>query len=112
MRTYTLYSQLPQGFQYPRAFLELAQAQAEAPGNWLFVDAKGEVGTLLYSIAQSKSKTLVPFASLENGDGDVACFENSPNTNELKVVVLITDESERSYSFRNFSHWLEQAAHF
>ena len=111
MRNYTLYTQLPDGFKYPRAFLEFAQAQTAAPGNWLFIDANGEVGNLLYSIAQSTGKALVPFASLENGDGDVACFEKSPSGDEPKIVVLITDESDRCYNFNNFSHWLEQAAH-
>lgn len=110
MREYALFSKLPDGFTYPLEFLKTAKRQLAAPEPWLFINAASAIGKALYSLAQSEGRNLVPFASFENGDGDVACFDGSSTTVTPKVIMLILDESGRSYGFSNYSHWLEEVS--
>jgi hypothetical protein len=101
--------QLPKGFTYPEAFRTRVDQPDDSLYPWVFIDAKSEVGTLLYKLGTEGGKKLIPFASLENGDGDVACFDGRNTTGDPPVIMLILDGSERVYGFKNFDHWLAEA---
>jgi len=99
---------LPEGFQYPESFLnEISSNNNLYP--WIFIDVESDVGKLLIAIGMDSGKNLVPFASLENGDGDAACFDGNDKSGNPAVIMLVLDESGRSYSFSNFDEWLEKA---
>jgi hypothetical protein len=111
MGTFSLYAELdlPQQFEYPEAFARIAAEQQAAPPPWLFIDANSKYGALLSSIVTQAGLSLVPFASLETGDGDVACFDGSDSSRNPRVLMLILDGSGRAYSFENFDDWLSKA---
>jgi len=101
---------LPEGFAYPMAFLEWAKTpEAASVYPWVLTNAKEEVGRLLYSLRESDGRNLIPFASLETGDGDVACFNGDDLCGNPEVLMLVLDGSGRSYSFPDFSSWLAAA---
>lgn len=105
-----IYSQdkIPKGFKYPELFLK----EIDLNNNlypWIFIDVDSDAGELLHTIAMSDGKNLVPFASLENGDGDAACFDGNDCSGNPAVIMLILDDSGRSYSFKDFSEWLKKA---
>lgn len=101
---------LPAQFRYPRAFVELArQVEQDALYPWFLFAPEGDVGRLALSIGMSHKPRLVPFASLEGGDGDLACFDGEDSTGDPAVIMLIVDRSGRSYGFRNFEDWLRNA---
>ena len=99
---------LPEGFKYPEEYLIALEKERELYP-WIFIDAMGEVGQLLYTIGMSDEKKLISFASLENGDGDAACFDGRDHSGNPRIIMLILDGSERKYGFENFSDWLEKA---
>ncbi len=101
---------LPERFAYPSAFLEwIKTPEASSVYPWTLINTKGEVGHLLYSLRKSDGRNLVPFASLETGDGDVACFDGGNQSGDPAVLMLVLDGSGRSYSYPNFSAWLKTA---
>ncbi len=100
--------ELPEGFKYPESFLQGVAAQNNLYP-WIFIDVESDAGKLLHTIGMSDDKNLVPFASLENGDGDAACFDGNDCSGNPSVIMLILDDSGRSYSFRDFDEWLERA---
>lgn len=101
---------LPEGFRYPESFLEMVSADGRKNlYPWVLIDPKSEVGQLLFSLGAAEGKNLIPFASLENGDGDAACFDGNDTTGNPAVLMLILDESDRSYSFADFDDWMKMA---
>ena len=111
MRTYSLYDhdQLPTGFQYPAAFLAMAADCVAAPAPWFFIDPASDAGRLVYSLREQDGRNLVPFAVRDTGDGDTACFDGNDTSGNPAVLMLIFDESGRSYAFNDFNHWLSSA---
>ncbi len=103
-------SDLPSGFSYPRQYVELRESNPadDVLYPWFFFDPYGEVGRDLLTLCGEDGRKLVPFASLELGDGDTACFECT-GSGEPGVVMLIFDGSGRSYGFKHFDAWLAQA---
>ena len=87
----------------------MAARSSAAPIPWLFLNATSEVGTLIYSVRGNDGRNLVPFASLELGDGDVACFDGGDTSGNPAVLMLVLDESGRKYSFSDFDEWLSIA---
>lgn len=110
MNTYPPES-LPKGFRYPDRFVKMINSDKKMLLNqWIFIDPISEVGRLLFSLANTEQKCLIPFASLENGDGDVACFDGKDITGNPAVYMLILDDSNRNYFFKDFDDWLNNAA--
>jgi hypothetical protein len=101
--------QLPKGFRYPTGFDRAAANHEPAPEPWRYIDAKSEVGQLSWSLRQSDGRNLVPFATLETGDGDTACFDGNDCSGNPAVFMLVLDGSERRYQFEDFDDWLSQA---
>lgn len=100
---------LPDGFRYPAAFL---RALGEWTGDdalwpWLFEDGGSANGRAVLSIARSRS--LVPFAFRDMGDGDFACFDGLDTSGNPKVIALVLDGSERAYGFADYEAWLAEA---
>ena len=99
---------LPSHFTYPDSFQSYIE---DAGGNdlypWYFFDVDGEVGFLRRRLARERK--LVPFASLELGDGDVACFDTSIESANPKIIMMVLDGSGRAYAFDDFDHWLSAA---
>ena len=112
MSKFELYTdeQLPPGFVYPAAFRDFA-VTGEYPelGPWWFIDASSKAGKLAYSIRQHDGRNLVPFAKVDDGRGDVACFDGDDNSGEPRVFMLVLDDSGRAYSFGSFSEWKDAA---
>lgn len=101
---------LPAGFCYPARFLSLVNSgPRDALYPWILIDAKSDAGKLLLSLGSKGGRRLIPFASLDNGDGDAACFDGTDNSGNPAVVMLILDGSERAYSFADFNAWLLKA---
>jgi len=102
--------QLPSGFKYPTQFLEFAGGAAHPNMYpWLFIDAHSTVGELAYSVRQKDGRSLVPFASVEDDRKDIACFDGDDTSGNPAVLMLILDDSGRSYSYANFEDWLKAA---
>ena len=98
---------LPPKFRYPLGMRDVVGSSKELLYPWFFFDPEGEVGRLMLELARKRG--LVPFASLELGDGDTACFDGADTSADPAVVMLITDGSDRSYAFSNFDSWLVRA---
>ncbi|QHI99153.1 hypothetical protein GT347_14915 [Xylophilus rhododendri] len=108
MAKFELYAaeQLPQGFEFPAEIKDFA-ATGKHPdlGPWWFIDANSRAGKLAYSARQHDGRNLIPFAKVDDGRGDVACFDGDDLSGDPKVLMLVLDDSGRSYSFTNFSQW-------
>lgn len=101
---------LPSRFQYPPSFMEFLRSGASTDlYPWVIVETSSDVGRLLFSLANADGRNLIPFASLENGDGDAACFDGNDTTGDPAILMLILDGSNRNYSFANFDEWLQKA---
>jgi len=112
MSVFQLYSlaALPRGFRYPgklERFAKTGEYPAIYP--WWFVDAASEAGTLFYSNRQHDGRNLVPFAKVDDGRDDIACFDGDDLSGNPEVIMLILDNSGRGYSFRDFDEWLTAA---
>lgn len=101
---------LPPGFEYPRKLQEFAASgQHPAISPWWFVDAGSKAGKLFYSIRQHDGRNLVPFAKIDDSRGDIACFDGDDSSGNPHVLILVLDESGRSYSYDGFDQWLQAA---
>ena len=102
--------QLPAGFRYPERFLEFAKSGRHPDiGPWWFIDAESKAGELMYSIRAHDGRNLVPFAKVDDGRNDIACFDGDDTTGGPQVLMLVLDQSGRAYSYRDFSAWLTAA---
>lgn len=101
-------SLIPQYFRYPRAYLKYLDKPFDIYP-WRLIDTKSRVGTMRMERVVRDGKQLVPFAILELGDGDTACFNGADLSGDPSVEMLILDGSNRSYSFLNFNDWLQHA---
>ncbi|WP_220814545.1 SMI1/KNR4 family protein [Pseudomonas paralcaligenes] len=101
-------TELPNEFKYPEKYLTEASSCINLYP-WVFIDTESDVGKLLYNLGMSEGKKLIPFSSLENGDGDVACFDGSDTSGNPEIIMLVLDGSERAYSFKDFDEWFEMA---
>lgn len=108
-RPYSI-DQLPAGFKYPSELLHLA-ATGDDPKiyPWWFVDATTQAGVLFHTTRKSDGRNLVPFAKVDDGRGDIACFDGDDTTGNPAVLMLISDDSGRSYSYADFADWLKVA---
>ena len=98
-------AELPSVFEYPDTYLRYNESEEkEDLYPWIFIDTGSVVGNRLLAAAKRNNDKLVPFASLELGDGDVACFNSSG-----AIEMLILDGSGRSYGYANFTDWLSSA---
>ncbi|WP_415884546.1 SMI1/KNR4 family protein [Neptuniibacter sp. QD34_54] len=97
---------LPNGFEYPNDF-NAEVFQGLYP--WIEINCESELGEMLLNLGKEIGNNLIPFASLELGDGDAACFDGNDKSGNPTVVMLVLDGSNRSYGFDNFNHWLQQA---
>lgn len=112
LNTFQLYpaEQLPEGFNYPERLKRMSESggcPSIAP--WWFVDADSKAGRLFYSIREHDGRNLVPFAKVDDGRGDIACFDGDDNSGNPAVLMLILDESGRAYSFKDFDDWMNAA---
>ena len=112
MSKFELYAgeQLPPGFVYPGEIREFA-ATGEYPnlGPWWFIDANSKAGKLAYSLRQHDRRNLIPFAKVDDGRGDVACFDGDDKSGGPKVLMLVLDDPGRNYFFSNFAEWIAAA---
>lgn len=99
-------AQLPPGFLYPPEIRQFA-ATGEHPAiyPWWFIDASSKAGKLAHSIRMHDGRNLVPFAKADDGRDDVACFDGDDSSGDPRVLMLVLDESGRSYSYANFAEW-------
>lgn len=100
-------SVLPLGFRYPEAMHALVGEPKDFLYPWFFFDPDLDVGRLRLELARERK--LIPFASLELGDGDTACFDASDTSGDPSIIMMITDGSDRGYAFPNFEAWMAQA---
>ncbi|MGO4280124.1 SMI1/KNR4 family protein [Cupriavidus sp. RAF20_2] len=108
MRSFLLYPPdlLPEGFLYPRELVEIAAGARFTPvGQWWFIDANSKAGRLAYEIRTRGGRNLVPFAKVDDGRGDVACFDGNDRSGDPPVLMLVLDDSERSCRYANFREW-------
>lgn len=54
-------------------------------------------------------RNLIPFAKVDDGRGDVACFDGDDSSGDPAVLMLVLDESGRMYSYPDFATWMEAA---
>eukprot|EP01012_Entosiphon_sulcatum_P065188 TRINITY_DN94068_c0_g1_i1.p2 TRINITY_DN94068_c0_g1~~TRINITY_DN94068_c0_g1_i1.p2 ORF type:complete len:120 (+),score=10.51 TRINITY_DN94068_c0_g1_i1:186-545(+) len=112
MTAFRLYSssELPPDFQYPAELKRFAQT-GEYPAiyPWWFVDGASEAGELFYSTRQFDGRNLIPFAKVDDGRNDIACFDGDDASGNPEVLMLILDDSGRGYGFRDFDDWLAAA---
>ena len=112
MKAFNLYQNdlLPLGFTYPeriRSFAESGDYPRVVP--WWFVDAVSDAGKLFFSIRRHDGRNLIPFAKVDDGRGDVACFDGDDHSGNPKVLMLVLDDSGRRYSYIDFDDWLSSA---
>jgi len=112
MTKFQLYAKdvLPPGFEYPSNLQEYSiSGQHPMISPWWFIDAASKAGKLAHSVRLHDGRNLVPFAKVDDGRGDVACFDGDDASGNPKVLMLILDESGRSYSYDDFDQWLQAA---
>lgn len=114
LNSFQLYSvdQLPEGFNYPerlKRMSELGGGGCPPIGPWWFVDANSKAGQLFYSIRKHDGRNLVPFAKVDDGRGDIACFDGDDTSGNPAVLMLVLDDSGRAYSYQDFDDWMEAA---
>jgi hypothetical protein len=112
MAKFQLYTKdlLPPGFEYPSKLQEYSNGgQHPMISPWWFIDAASKAGKLAHSIRLHDGRNLVPFAKVDDGRGDVACFDGDDASGNPKVLMLILDDSGRSYSYDDFDQWLQAA---
>lgn len=51
----------------------------------------------------------MPFAKVDDGRGDIACFDGEDTSGNPEVLMLVLDESGRHYGFKDFDEWLASA---
>jgi hypothetical protein len=111
-RSLSLYPEeiLPNGFKYPARFVEMVKHKV-LPDiyPWWFVDANSETGKGFYSRRKRDGRNLVPFAKVDADLNDIACFDGDDVSGNPAVLMLVLDESGRSYSFPDFDAWLSAA---
>lgn len=110
--TFSTYAQqkLPGGFKYPPRLLKFAAGEEVAElFPWVFIEANGQVGALAYEVRNADGRNLVPFASVEDDRKDIACFDGNDTSGDPPVLMLVLDDSGRSYSYANFEEWLKAA---
>ncbi len=102
---------LPEGFRYPERFLDMVgKVDTRWYYPWYFTPPNSDAfNDMIEFLARQLNRNLVPFASLELGDGDVACFDGSDTSGNPAVIIAILDGSGRSYGFRDFDHWEAEA---
>jgi hypothetical protein len=112
MTAFQLYSDdlLPKEFLYP-ARLRAIAGSGDHPriAPWWFVDAASEAGRLFYNIREHDGRNLVPFAKVDDGRGDIACFDGDDSSGNPRVLMLVLDDSGRTYFFRDFDAWMNSA---
>jgi hypothetical protein len=100
---------LSPGFSYPPEFTALSGTVAlDVYYPWLFLDTESDRAKDLLDVARAHNGFWVPFATLELGDGDVACFDGSPGK-VVSVRMLVFDRSGRDYRFATFREWMHAA---
>lgn len=112
MSQFRLYTSelLPPGFKYPSKLQEYAATgQYPVIAPWWFADADSKAGKLFYSIRQHDGRNLIPFAKVDDSRGDIACFDGDDSSGDPRVLMLVLDESGRSYSYASFDQWLVAA---
>lgn len=98
---------LPDGFRYPQQIAQFANAEASAHlYPWWFVDAASDAGRLFWSVRKHDGRNLIPFAKVDDGRNDVACFDGDDRSGDPAVLMLVLDGSGRSYRYENFAEWL------
>ena len=101
---------LPNGFRYPPEIAHFVDPETAAQlYPWWFLDADSEAGELFWSIRTHDGRNLVPFAKVDDGRGDVACFNGDDHSGNPAVLMQVLDDSGRTYSFENFAAWLVAA---
>ena len=102
--------ELPEGFVYPEKYLSFSES-GEYPHiyPWWFVDAQSDAGKLFYLLRKRDGRNLVPFAKVDDGRDDIACFDGDNRTGNPAILMQINDGSGREYSFKDFDDWLSQA---
>lgn len=107
--TYSV-DKIPDGFSYPEEYLKIARDGSELNiYPWWFIDANSDMGDLSYSIRSIDGRNLIPFAKVDDGRNNLACFDGDDCSGNPKVHMLIIDGDIESYSFRDFSDWLNSA---
>ncbi|CAN7463287.1 SMI1/KNR4 family protein [Acidovorax sp. LjRoot66] len=102
---------LPGEFRYPAAYVKLSRSGGQLfLGPWWFIDANSKAGALAWSVRNHDGRNLIPFAKVDDGRGDVACFDGNDSSGNPAVLILVLDESGRSYSYSDFSAWLAAAS--
>lgn len=101
---------LPSEFRYPFEYLKLSKGSADLDiYPWWFIDANTKAGELSYKVRGFDGRNLIPFAKVDDGRNNIACFDGDDLSGNPKVHMLIIDGDVESYSFSDFSGWLEQA---
>lgn len=101
---------LPGSFRYPEAYLRLSKSGTPPDlSPWWFIDAESKAGRLAYSVCKHDGRSLIPFAKVDDGRGDVACFDGDDASGNPEVKILVLDDSGRSYSFADFTAWMDAA---
>jgi hypothetical protein len=108
--------QLPSGFRYPEEYLEILRGydvrddlRAEPLWPWLLECADSDAGQRSLTLGLRRNPPLVPFAFLDLGDGDTACFVGNDISGNPKVRMMIVDGSDREYGYPDFSAWYDAA---
>jgi hypothetical protein len=110
--SFALYPQssLPKGFQYPEQIRTFSQTGVYPNiGPWWFIDSSTQAGALMFSIRRHDGRDLVPFAKVDDGRGDLACFDGGDNSGNPRVLMLVLDDSGRAYFYDDFEGWLAAA---
>ncbi|WP_200872565.1 hypothetical protein [Cupriavidus sp. SK-4] len=97
MPKFNLYTSelLPEGFRYAPELSEMAATGDYYPvGQWWFIDASSKAGRLAYSVRNHDGRNLIPFAKVDDGRGDVACFDGNDHSGDPVVLMLILDHSK------------------
>lgn len=101
---------LPTAFRYPTAYSQLSKAGGLPNlGPWWFIDANSKAGELAWSVRNHDGRNLVPFAKVDDGRDDVACFDGDDSSGNPAVLMLVLDESGRIYSYPDFATWMGAA---
>jgi hypothetical protein len=46
---------------------------------------------------------------VDDGRGDIACFDGDDRSGNPLVLMLVLDETGRHYTFSDFDHWMSAA---
>ncbi len=111
---------LPFGFRFPISYEKFLSHPTIDIHPWWLVAKQPRLARLFFELLNRElgsSKPLIPFAKIDDDNGDIACFDGSNTSGSPRVYFWAGDVTLRDvdwscrYSLDSFEDWLKTALH-